>query len=85
MTTPAQTSSEPVLARLWAWLQALTAARPRRREHAAGPRVSVEALQVGAELAGFAAFVTAGFLVGLVAGFVVLGVCLLVVGNVRWR
>ena len=41
-------------------------------------------MQIAAELAGLAAFTVAGFLVGVVLGFVVLGVVLLVAGNVRW-
>ncbi|MFR9807074.1 hypothetical protein ACL02T_32975 [Pseudonocardia sp. RS010] len=39
-------------------------------------------LQLLVELAGLASFVIAGFLVGLVAGFLVLGLVLVILGNV---
>ncbi|MER7076623.1 hypothetical protein SAMN02982929_05316 [Saccharopolyspora kobensis] len=83
------------IARLWAvfttWAAALL---PSRRREAAQARPApgsasrtalVEAVQIGAEVTGLAAFVVAGFLASAIAGFVVLGLVLLVVGNVRWR
>lgn len=44
----------------------------------------VEAVQIGAEVAGLAALAVAGFLASVIAGLVVFGLVLLVVGKVRW-
>ena len=75
------------IARLWAVIAARVSQSRRDRKQAAetrtGPAVRVEAVQLAAGLAGLAAFVVAGFLWSLIAGFVVLGLVLLVAGNVR--
>ena len=74
-----------------AWASWVETGRARRQRPAAARTapaparaVGVEHVQIAAELAGLAAFTVAGFLVGVVLGFVVLGVVLLVAGNVRW-